>query len=86
MALKPQSIRKGVTILLDNQEVEKQTILDLSENWSESQENFFKKMLKQGGEFKIQGRKFRIYPANKVLNSRGEVDGGVTLIPGDSRF
>ena len=86
MALKPQSIRKGVTVLLEGKEVEKQTLIDLSESWSESQENFFKKMLKQGGEFKIQGRKFNIYPANKITNSNGEKDGGIVQIPGDSRF
>lgn len=86
MALKPQSIRKGVTVLLEGKEVEKQTLIDLSESWSESQENFFKKMLKQGGEFKIQGRKFNISPANKITNSNGEKDGGIVQIPGDSRF
>ena len=86
MALKPQSIRKGVTILLEGKEVEKQTLIDLSESWSESQENFFKKMLKQGGEFKIQGRKFNIIPASQIVNSIGQKDGGVVQIPGDSRF
>jgi len=86
MALKPQSIRKGVTILLEGKEVEKQTLIDLSESWNESQENFFKKMLKQGGEFKIQGRKFNIFPASKITNSTGEKDGGIVQIPGDSRF
>ena len=86
MALKPQSIRKGVVILLDKQEVDKQTILELSETWSEVQENFFKKMLKQGGEFKVKGRKFHVYPANKILNSNGEKDSGIIQIPGDSRF
>lgn len=86
MALKPQSIRSGVTILLEKKPVDKQTIIELSETWSEAQENFFKKMLKQGGEFKIKGKKFNITPSNKVLNSKGEVDGGIEVIPGDSRF
>ena len=86
MALKPQSIRKGVVILLDKQEVDKQTILELSETWSEVQENFFKKMLKQGGEFKVKGRKFHVYPTNKIVNSNGEKDSGIIQIPGDSRF
>jgi hypothetical protein len=87
MALKPQSIRKGVIILLDGIEVNKQPILELSKTWSEPQENFFKKMLKQGGEFKIKGRKFNITPANKVLTSKGEKDSGIITIPGlDVRF
>lgn len=87
MALKPQSIRKNVQILLENKLTEKQTILELSENWTEQQENFFKKMLKQGGEFKIQGRKFKIILQNQILTSKGEKDAGIITIPGlDSRF
>jgi len=80
MALKPQSIRKNVQILLENKLTEKQTILELSENWTEQQENFFKKMLKQGGEFKI-------ILQNQILTSKGEKDAGIITIPGlDSRF
>lgn len=87
MALKPQSIRKNVQILLENKLTDKQTILELSENWTEPQENFFKKMLKQGGEFKIQGKKFKIIIQNQILTSKGEKDTGVITIPGlDSRF
>jgi len=87
MALKPQSIRKNVQILLENKLTEKQTILELSENWTEQQENFFKKMLKQGGEFKIQGRRFKIILQNQILTSKGEKDAGIITIPGlDSRF
>jgi hypothetical protein len=43
MALKPQSIRKGMVILVENKPIEKQDLLKLSENWTEQQENFFKK-------------------------------------------
>jgi len=60
MALKPQSIRNGVEILLEGKETTKAEIIALSEEWSETQTNFFKKMLKQGGEFKVKGRKFRV--------------------------
>ena len=35
MSLKPQSIRKGVTITLNGKEVEKQEIIDLSVDWTE---------------------------------------------------
>jgi hypothetical protein len=87
MALKPQSIRKGMVILIENQPIEKQDLLKLSESWTEQQENFFKKMLKQGGEFKIQGKKFKTIPPNQILTSKGEKDAGVIQIPGlDSRF
>ena len=60
MTLKPQSIRKGVTITLNGKEVEKQEIIDLSVNWTESQINFFKKMLRQGGKMKISKDSFDI--------------------------
>jgi hypothetical protein len=87
MALKPQSIRKGMVILIENQPIEKQDLLKLSESWTEQQENFFKKMLKQGGEFKIQGKQFKTTPPNQILTSKGEKDAGVIQIPGlDSRF
>ena len=87
MALKPQSIRKGMTVLLNGQIIEKQEIIKLSENWSEPQINFFKKMLKQGGDFKIKGQPFKTIPANKILDSTGKKDGGIVQIPGlDTRF
>lgn len=87
MPLKPQSIRKGVVIWLNNEKVEKQELIAISEFWSETQLNFFKKMLKQGGEFKISNNKFKIELAPKITTSKGELDTGVITIPGlDSRF
>jgi hypothetical protein len=87
MSLKPQSIRKGITITLNGKEVEKQEIIDLSVDWTESQINFFKKMLKQGGRTKINGSAFDIIIQAKVLNSRGEKDPGIIIMPGiDDRF
>lgn len=87
MALKPQSIRKGMVILLENNPIEKQDLIKLSKDWSEPQINFFKKMLKQGGEFKVKGNKFKTIPASKILDSTGKKDGGIITIPGiDSRF
>ena len=85
--LKPQSIRKGVTILLNGKEAIKQEIIDLSVDWSDSQTNFFKKLLKQGGETKINGNRIKVIPQETVVNSKGEKDGGVIIIPGaDQRF
>lgn len=87
MALKPQSIRKGVIIKLDGETVDKKEVIAISEFWSEKQESFFKKMLKQGGEFKISNNKFKIELAPKITTSKGELDTGVITIPGlDSRF
>ena len=41
MALKPQSIRKGVIIKLDGEIVDKKEVIAISEFWSEKQEFFF---------------------------------------------
>ena len=85
--LKPQSIRKGVTILLNGKEAIKQEIIDLSVDWNNSQTSFFKKLLKQGGETKINGNRIKVIPQETVVNSKGEKDGGVIVIPGaDQRF
>jgi hypothetical protein len=87
MTLKPQSIRKGVTIILNGKEVEKQEIIDLSTTWSEPQINFFKKMLKQGGDTKINGAIINIVIVEKMVTSRGEKDTGTIVYPGlDAKF
>ena len=87
MTLKPQSIRKGVTIILNGKEVEKQEIIDLSTTWSEPQINFFKKMLKQGGDTKINGATINITIVEKMVTSRGEKDTGTIVYPGlDAKF
>jgi hypothetical protein len=81
MPLTPQSIRKTVSIYVNGELVEKQTVLDLSNDWSESQINFFKKMIKQGGSFKINGNSFEIKPAEPLLTSKGEKDQGIIVYP-----
>ena len=87
MALKPQSIRKGMVILVDGKEIPKSELLQLSEAWTERQETFFKKMLKQGGKFTVNGTPFEVNPPERILTSRGEKDTGPLVIPGeDSRF
>ena len=42
---------------------DKEVLIKESETWTESQVNFFKKMIKQGGSFAINGRKYSITPA-----------------------
>jgi len=86
--LKPQSIRKGVTIFINNKEmVEKQEILDLSKDWNVGQEIYFKKMLQQGGERKFNNSLIRVIPKDVMVTSKGEKDTGIIVAPGaDTRF
>ena len=59
--LTKQSIRGTVQIYMNTLLIEdKEVILKESENWNESQEILFKKMLQQGGNFSIGNHKFRI--------------------------
>jgi hypothetical protein len=71
MALKKQSIRSNQKIFIEDNQTpsEKEEILLLSEDWNEMQEILFRKMLKQGGTFKVAGVKFKI-----ILNERGDID------------
>jgi hypothetical protein len=87
MALKPQSIRKGTTILLNGKVVEKAEIIELSSTWTEKQINFFKKLLQQGGITKINGVSFVVTPPIQVVDSTGNKDQGIITAPGlDQRF
>ena len=59
--LTKQSIRKTIQIYMNTLLIEdKEVIIKESENWNESQEILFKKMLQQGGNFSIGDHKFRI--------------------------
>ena len=84
--ISPQSIRKGITIKFDNVVVDKPTIIKASEEWKENHEILFKKLLKQGGTFKINGILVDVKPADKNLTSRGEADGGIIQIDAFARF
>ena len=53
MPLKPQSIRKNMLILANNEPISKEELITMSQLWTETQERFFRKMLKQGGKFKV---------------------------------
>ena len=82
----PQSIRKGITIKFDGIVVDKPTILKASEEWSTNHETLFKKLLKQGGSFKINGVLVEVKPEEKTFNSKGDKDGGTTKIDAFARF
>ena len=70
MALKKQSIRKGMSIIANGDLISKDELILISENWNEIQESFFRKMLKQGGAFKVNGIKYEISLKrdNKILS------------------
>jgi len=72
--LTKQAIRKGVTVFCRNKILTKDEIISLSEKWNEKEENFFRKMLRQGGRFNIQGIKFEITVPELIYNSKGEVE------------
>ena len=87
MALKKQSIRKHMTILVNSDIIPKEELILISESWDEKQESFFRKMLKQGGTFKINGIKYEIELSRDMrTRSDGTRDSGVVQIPGDSKF
>lgn len=81
-----QSIRKGIIIKFDGIEVDKATVIKASEEWSTNHETLFKKLLKQGGSFKINGVLVEVKPEEKTFNSKGETDGGTTKIDAFARF
>ena len=87
MALSPQSIRKNVQIKFDGKIVDKKTVLEKSESWTEKQIILFKKFLKQGGKCKIQGVVVEVLPPAQLVTSKGEKPGGIITVPGiDQRF
>ena len=70
-----QAIRRGTSILSDGLILNKEETIALSEKWTEKEENLFRKMLRQGGSFSIQGKKFRISVPEQIYNNKGEVEG-----------
>ena len=81
MALSKQSIRKGMSITVNGDKISKEELILISESWSETQENFFRKMLKQGGHFKIKGVKYEIdLERDARTRSDGTKDSGVKCI------
>jgi len=73
--LTKQAIRRGVTIFCRNKILTKDEIITLSEKWTEKEVNLFRKMLRQGGRFSIQGIKFSITVPEQIYNNKGEVEG-----------
>lgn len=75
-----------MTIEFDNVVVDKTTIINASKEWKESHEILFKKLLKQGGSFKINGILISVKPEEKIYNSKGDRDGGIQQIDAFAKF
>jgi 5-keto 4-deoxyuronate isomerase len=73
--LTKQAIRKGVLVTDDKEKViTKEELVARSEKWTEREEVFFRKMLKQGGTFSVKGKKYRISVPDQLYNQKGEVE------------
>ena len=87
MTLKKQSIRKNQIITVNGKSVSKEELITRSEDWSEIQENFFRKMLKQGGTFKVAGIKYKVELIERNdLDSKGNKPVNLPPIPGERSF
>jgi hypothetical protein len=87
MALKGQSIRNGVSITLNGEKADKAEVIALSQDWSESQEKFFKKMLQQGGRCKVNGNVFEIVIKERTdIDSKGNRPVNLPPVPGERTF
>lgn len=87
MALKGQSIRNGVSIILNGEKADKAEVIALSQEWNESQEKFFKKMLQQGGRCKVNGNVFEITIKERTdIDSKGNRPVNLPPIPGERTF
>ena len=72
--LSKQSLRSNISITINDQPTTKDELISLSSTWSENEEILFRKILKQGGNFKIQGKSYKIRVEEKSINSRGNLD------------
>ena len=83
--LKLVSIVKTSKILANDKEISREDVLKHSEDWTDAQITFFKKIVRQGGTFRINGVKFDIKVGEKILNSLGQKDGGVPKMYGPEK-
>lgn len=87
MALKKQSIRAGMNITLDGEFISKEELIEISESWTPNQEIFFRKMLQQGGQFSVQGKKYTVETRERTdLDSKGNPPKTSPPIPGERTF
>ena len=87
MTLKKQTIRGLEKIQLNGKPTTKEELITLSKTWTEKKELFFRKMLQQGGNFRMDGKEFVVKIREHLqLRSDGTKDGGVVTIPGGRSF
>lgn len=67
-----QAIRNNVAIFCNGEKLSKDQLINITLNWTDKETDLLKKMLKQGGVFKIKGLKFNIIAAETIYNSKGE--------------
>lgn len=83
--LKLVSIVKTSKILANDKEISREDVLKHSEDWTDAQITFFKKIVRQGGTFRINGVKFDIKAGDKITNSLGQKDGGAPKMFGPEK-
>lgn len=87
MKLTKQSIRSNMVIKAHNIVMSKDELITMSHLWTDKQIAFFKKMIKQGGSFKINGVPFDASVEQRSdIKSDGNLAGPIVKIPGDGRF
>ena len=87
MAISNLSIRKNQVITVNGEPISKDELITRSKEWSEIQENFFRKMLKQGGTFKVAGIKYKVELIERSdLDSNGNKPITVPPLPGERTF
>jgi hypothetical protein len=86
MPISSRAIRNNITIKFDGRTVDKKTVLEASEAWEPKHESLFVKLLKQGGKFTANGVVVEVFPADQILTSKGEKDGGITTSDPLARF
>ncbi len=73
--LSKQSIRKDHTIYLNEEIIEKSEMIEISKEFTDKEEQHFRKMLQQGGKIRIQGNLYEIKKKEyKFRNSRGDYE------------
>jgi hypothetical protein len=80
--LRLTSVVKTSTILVNKKPMSREDIVALSEDWTDSQVIFFKKIARQGGTFSINGDTFDIKIGEKITDSKGFKDPGAPKMYG----
>lgn len=73
--LSKQSIRKEHIIYLNGKLLEKDEMIEISKEFTEKEEQRFRKMLQQGGKITLRGNVYEIKKSgSKIRNSRGDFE------------